>query len=308
MKTVKFKDLPEKVQEFLKRNGTTYCSDGVVDLSWLHALPLWRCATDEERLAYAEWRYPKGTKFKRLIPDYETYICFGEPRLAIYDHQNNWIFDGDGVAIYDSDKNKWAEIIEEPFNLTDTGDFRSEPEFKAGEIVEVWNTDTETDLQPAKYRFFADGKHWVETCASDIVVNFKNIRKPDALTKAKQTLHNHIQSNSEKVKQDLDKMRALSNEFKAGDEVVLDGSDAKTVFTIIHIFNGMAWVKSESMMFGILVMLHRLRKSDPDKHLREIAKEIAMSFPTLIYCEETHFHEQSVEQMLIEALKKGKEL
>lgn len=51
----------------------------------------------------------------------------------------------------------------------------SEPQFKAGQIVDVWNKDDKSDLQPAKYRFFADGKYWCETCASDIVVNFKNI-------------------------------------------------------------------------------------------------------------------------------------
>lgn len=227
MKTVKFKDIHEKVQGFLNRVfDANFPSSYKLDLDWLHALPFWSRATDEERLAYAELRYPKGTKIERLIPDYETYICFGEPRLAIYNYQNNWIFDGDGIGIYDPDKNKWAEIIEEPFNLTDTGAFSSEPEFKAGDEVD------------------------------------------------------HKFVNSEWLSEGL--------RFTGG-------------------------VTSQGLYIcedkhGSIKQCEQIRKSDPDKHLREIAKEIAMSFPTLIYCEETHFHEQSVEQMLIEALKKGKSL
>lgn len=50
-------------------------------------------------------------------------------------------------------------------------------EFEYGKIVNVWNREDKVDFQPAKYRFFADGKHWVETCSADLVINFKNIEK-----------------------------------------------------------------------------------------------------------------------------------
>lgn len=322
MKRVQFKDLPEKVQgfllrEFFKQNGKYVLATDVIRLDWLHPLPLWSLATDDERLAYAEWRYKIGVRLKDAYDDEEydlklrdTIFYLEKDPMSPHDilltrHEHHT-----DITIYDSDKNKWAEIIEEPFNLTDTGDFRSEPEFKAGEIVDVWNTDTEMDLQPAKYRFFADGKHWVETCASDIVVNFKNIRKPSALTKAKQALHDHIQCNPEKVKQDLDIMRDLSNEFKAGDEVQYCFDEPNSWGSGIYIGkHGELFVVWTGLRY---VSTTAIRKPDPDKELKEIAKEILKEWDLLKgeddLCDPDVYSAIMEMGKRIEALKKGKSL
>ena len=77
-------------------------------------------------------------------------------------------------------------------------------EFKEGEIVDVWNKERQNDLQPAKYRFFASGKHWVETCAEDIVVNFKNIRKIDPDKDLKETA-DEVMKGSHSYTMDMDR-------------------------------------------------------------------------------------------------------
>lgn len=93
--------------------------------------------------------------------------------------------------------------------------------------------------------------------------------------------------------------------FKAGDEATLDGSDANTVFKIVHIQDGRAWIKTEGMMFGRLVMLYRLRKPAPDKVYIEIAKEILKKWDLI---EDDGYVDPDVLSCVIEAIKKGKEL
>lgn len=249
MKTVEFKDLPNKVRGLIIRlNDSIYNEDYRIDLYCLHKWNKWSQATDEERLAYAEWRYKFGVRLKDAYDDEEydlklrdtIFYLEKDPRsphdiiLTRHEHHTD-------ITIYDSDKNKWAEIIEEPE--------------KEDEIIEEFVDDFTNKMTELGSKF-----------------------KP---------------------------------EFKAGDEAVLDGSGAKTVFTIIHIFDGMAWIKYESMMFGRLVMLHRLRKPDPDAKLKEIASEIIANEGLLFTQFEnfvTGLSNDRLKKMLIEALKKGKSL
>lgn len=251
MKSVKFKDLPDKVRGFISRlNGAIYDEN----LDWLHEWDKWSLATDDERLAYAEWMYKFGVRLKDAYDDEEydlklrdtIFYLEKDPRsphdimLTRNEHHTD-------ITIYDSDKKKWAEIIEEP----------------------------------------------------------------DALTKAKQALHDHIQSNPEKVKQDLDKMRDLSNEFKAGDEV--DGQHNSRFYTDeSFIYTGGKNTKGEFIceqkVTGRLFAFTEIRKIDPDKVYREIAKEIIGNARVHEFTSIEYITVESAESMLIEALKKGKGL
>lgn len=124
MKSVKFKELPEKVQTFLYENQHSlgyFCPENDIQLNWLHNISIWDKATDEERLAYAEWRYNFGVRLKDAYDDEEydlklrdtIFYLEKDPRsphdilLTRHEHHTD-------ITIYDSDKNKWAEIIEEP--------------------------------------------------------------------------------------------------------------------------------------------------------------------------------------------------
>ena len=98
----------------------------------------------------------------------------------------------------------------------------------------------------------------------------------------------------------------MKTEFKAGDEVEYQGS---TISKVVHVFDGMAWIKNADQKYGSLVDLSNLRKPDPDKVYREIAKEFlrekVYSFDNL-----EHFTvpKQGLIELIIEAIKKGKEL
>lgn len=229
MKTVKFKDLPEKVQEFLVR-VLRFNKDGQggVLTDWLHTIHEWSKATDEERLAYAEWKYPKGTKVKAYntntnLNDFivEGYFVSNQPIVSCASTSSK------SRTLYRLIENRWATIISEP----EKEDF--------------------------------------EMNAS--------------------------------IKRDVEQILAEDSEptFKAGDEVVYQGS---TISKVIHVFDGMAWIKNADQNYGSLVRLSDLRKyePDPDKVYREIAKEIMDR-----YIERDN---KRIEQILIEALKKGKEL
>lgn len=72
----------------------------------------WTKATDEERLAYAEWRYPKGTQFKCVL-------LHGQGKVESYVLNDEKIFcaggsNEKGFAMYVYANGKWAEIISEP--------------------------------------------------------------------------------------------------------------------------------------------------------------------------------------------------
>lgn len=158
MKTVKFKELPEKVQTFLYENQHSlgyFYPENDIQLNWLHNISIWDKATDEERLAYAEWRYKFGVRLKDAYDDEDydlklrdtIFYLEKDPRsphdilLTRHSHDTD-------ITIYDSDKKKWAEIIEEPekedfeMNASIKRDVEqvlaedSEPTFKAGEYVE----------------------------------------------------------------------------------------------------------------------------------------------------------------------------
>lgn len=108
MKTeVKFRELPEKVQGFLMRMFGVLNSIG---LDWLHNLPEWSQATDDERLAYAEWRYKDGVRYN--YPD-APWLGDRTAQGLIRIGKDSNIVD-DIFTIYEHEKNKWAEIISEP--------------------------------------------------------------------------------------------------------------------------------------------------------------------------------------------------
>lgn len=136
MKTVKFKDLPGKVQGFVNRMiGKVFDPNDNIPLNWLHSIVNWSKATDEERLAYARWKYPIGVKF--------------------IDYQTNGTLTSAGKSFslawfYDYAKNKWAEIISEPEKIDwskankdniplEDEPGGEEPTFKAGDEVDVKN-------------------------------------------------------------------------------------------------------------------------------------------------------------------------
>lgn len=104
----------------------------------------------------------------------------------------------------------------------------------------------------------------------------------------------------------------MKTEFKSGDEVEYQGS---TISKVVHVFDGMAWIKNADQKYGSLVDLSNLRKPDPDKVYREIAKEIMDSRHLIqeTYYSNTEgerhsFDREFLEETLIEAIKKGKEL
>lgn len=230
MKTVKFKELPEKVREFLQREyAFAFILSDSVELDWLHKINEWSKATDEERLAYAEWRFPKGKKFKKLNlfrDGGKEIVSSGEIEIssAGIDVDGNFLYYVDVNSSDPTQVNKWAEIIEE----------------------------VNVDFNPKS-------GHW--------------LGEPT---------------------------------FKAGDEVEYQGS---TISKVVHVFDGMAWIKNADQKYGSLVDLSNLRKPDPDKVYREIAKEFlrekVYSFDNL-----EHFTvpKQGLIELIIEAIKKGKEL
>lgn len=216
MRIVKFKDLPEKVREFLLREYFGFAGDyDEIGLIWLHAKAGWSKAKDEERLAYAEWKYPKGTKFKPAHVPNSSHVCEASGKFTIM--SENFIYDPscfyNNLLIHHFwYEGKWAEIIEEEEEPT----------------------------------------------------------------------------------------------FKAGDEVEYQGS---TISKVIHVFDGITWIKNADQKYGSLVDLSNLRKPDPDKVYREIADDIlsrkSYEFATI---KEFSLKRNELLNLLIEALKKGKDL
>lgn len=153
-KEMRVKDLNPEVQailrDLIKKSGMRPIQISEASLKDIHELIDWTKATDAERLAYCEVRYPNNTE-----------CLFGEAKrkdsvLWPLKIKDSWIADKKNNALYNPDSGKFAEIIEEvdqlreivrgekqPFNLSDTGAFSSEPvEFKEGEMVEAWNVDS----------------------------------------------------------------------------------------------------------------------------------------------------------------------
>lgn len=236
MKTVKFKELPKKVISFLMRDvGLFYQDDYKIELDWLHTLREWSKATDEERLAYAEWRYRKGVSYSPIRGGVGNVVSGGEMSIVgggiIHETEN-------GSSIVNSAQHynliytdgNWAEIISEPEKkhrpIKCSPQVNPEPEIKAGDEVEVSD----------------DGEKWVTGVFIIYVNNIPFIQK-----------------------------------------------DAYTLIGYNHI-----------------------RKPDPDKELRGIAKEIMKSDELFEWKSKentfTNLSMNEIESMLIEALKKGKEL
>lgn len=134
MKTVKFKELPEKVQTFLYENQHSlgyFCPENDIQLNWLHNISIWDKATDKERLAYAEWKYPIGTKYVAvMVSDIRSggkiHTAAHAPIATTVAPEGNTIEVGVGYVY--SDATGWAEIVGESE--------KEEPKFKAGDMVE----------------------------------------------------------------------------------------------------------------------------------------------------------------------------
>lgn len=238
MKSVKFKALPLKVRRFVNRMiGKVFDQNDNIPLNWLHSIVNWSKATDEERLAYAEWKYPKGTKITCIYnPSHYGFVEFHKL------NSQGWIYSCGGsvpnIARYIYARGKWASIISEPekedfeMNASIKRDVEqvlaedSEPTFKAGEYVEgiyagegsygeFWFTGGKTKDEG---RFICEDKH------------------------------------------------------------------------------------------GGLLFFTEIRKIDPDKTYREIAKEMIGNARVHEFTSIEYITVESAESMLIEALKKGKEL
>lgn len=175
MKTVKFKDLPEKVLEFCNRIGYAWIGN-IVDTEWLHTKADWSKATDEERLAYAEWRYKKGISYIPIRGGVVSVVSNGEMLVFNNDclHES---LNGESIIneadcynlVYDG---KWAEIISEPK--------KEEPTFKAGDEVEVRIKDwSENEWRNRIYGCFLFDSHWCRFKDDNYLFKFDEIRKPD---------------------------------------------------------------------------------------------------------------------------------
>lgn len=226
MKTVKFKDLPYKVQNFLVRTSTNvYMEYSIINLDALHSEYDWSKATDEERLAYAEWKYKDGTKFV-LHNGYMVEVTEGAITTTYLPKPIETVIYAPVLGSPSSNSHemiyngaKWAEIVEE----------KEEPIFKAGDGVD----------------------------------------------------HKYINS------------EWLSNGL---------------IFTGGITSCGLYLCEDKH---GNIRQCERIRKPDPDKVYREMAKEMIERYVNQI---NKHNHNEHIfvdddcENMLIEAIKKGKEL
>lgn len=162
MKTeVKFRELPEKVQKFIGRIFGLY-DQFTVQLNWFHTLPEWKDATNEERMAYAEWRYPVGVVFKNPLPEHPFDIGQSSGKFMFTD---NGIADEavDGSCVYDNRSGKWAEIVSLPDIKEASPEVQQEfvkanpgmqhvEEFQAGEVVDVfWDHSEKWDCDGWRY-------------------------------------------------------------------------------------------------------------------------------------------------------------
>ena len=247
MKTVKFKDLPGKVQTFLYENQHSlgyFCPENDIQLNWLHNISIWDKATDEERLAYAEWKYPKGTKIACIYnPSHYGFVEFHKL------NSQGWIYSCGGsapnIARYIYARGKWAEII-------------SDSEKKEIE------------------RMLRESKH-----------------KPLISSASKEPT------------------------FKAGDEVdcfVENGSEKEWIPAIFYakaFHEKRPWKECYVVAYkntGNVDIVTELRKPDPDKVYREMAKEMIGNARVHEFTSIEYITVESAESMLIEALKKWKGL
>lgn len=107
----------------------------------------------------------------------------------------------------------------------------------------------------------------------------------------------------------------METEFKAGDEVeVSDTEGTWEELKRVYMFfaDGRHWV---NMGEDLVATYKYIRKPDPDKVYREIAKEIMKSrslnfekYGSRDGCNYMEFDREFLEETLIEAIKKGKEL
>lgn len=228
-KEIEFYKLPTLVQNFLIRiHPADINVESTINLDFLHYNARWNSATNDELLAYAAWKYPKGTKYFTLgTKDIE--ISSGNFKLNSY----NSVIDSNNLyAFYSYFEIKWAEIVPEQNEVESMG-----RETYENQLIEKYTIDPE---------------------------------------------------------------------FKAGDEVTFELGKS-SVYKIIHINEGKAWIKHSYQNFGTLVDVSELRKPDPDKHLREIANDLMAETESYIPCDRVVFTSENVEKMLIEMGKRVKQ-
>lgn len=167
---------------------------------------------------------------------------------------------------------------------------------------DIWAfVDVETKLEPVIQLYCRERNQWAEI-----------VEEPEkGVSKLRDELNETFK---ESYNVDLTWKPEPTQEIKAGDVVNIIGIKSK-IYTVIHIDGNNAWIKNADQNYGSLVRLSDLRKPDPDKVYREIAKEIMKK--KSLTCDKYggregmtyhEFDNEFLQGVLIEALKKGKEL
>lgn len=152
----------------------------------------WSRARDEERLAYAELMYLKGTKILSTMGTDGVVKKLNK----VWEENNGCLYvDGHSDELGDVvleiwNRHKWAEIIEESVaSIGNIGDKKNtesveyiglRPEFKAGDEVEVrYNVWNKGEWRKRTYCCFLFGRHWCRYGSELEMVSYDEIRKPD---------------------------------------------------------------------------------------------------------------------------------
>lgn len=144
----------------------------------------WSKATDEELIAEAKRRYPKGTVFANKGINAQFSKGIFEPIIGSFyiTYKGNVDTTGGNGYAYCKETNRWAEIVSTPNQET--------PEPKAGDMVEV------DDLQgPLKLIQIHGGEAWVcnENCSFIVALSQVSLpQKSELESKITEILDNHL--------------------------------------------------------------------------------------------------------------------
>lgn len=322
-KEMKFSELPEKVQGFLRRqyddtdaDGLVYDPEDTINLNWLHNKADWSKATNEERLDYAEFVYLKGTE---IISTQESYGFVDDGKFCFY--HGNIYCNNEERELYNKVTGKWAQIISTPEEIDHLGElgkigseagekFRksltnNKPIFKVGDRPE-WTVDlikqlphgAELECAVCGEAFKYNGQEtrdfinqiYIEPSSTGAARFFTSNQN----TNAKILSLPDIYLNPVKPEE----------EFEAGEMVYVKGS-GNIIFKVLHIDDGIAWVISmTNEPFHLLPDVTDLRKIDTDARLKALAEEVLKQFNIPNDEEIRIFRGKRIESMLIEMGKK----